>query len=393
MMNPNPQPNPMQQPPPNAMNSAMRNIQPVVQNVVQGMSAAKNAITNTVQGAVSYLSPGNKSLAGNTTNSRGFSLSADLPTTTEPPATSANSSFFSFNSIFAKIAFLVFVVILFLMLVKLVMGALIYSYQSKGSPVLIDGLITASTPYTLVRNPQSITFVSLPRSNNQYYGSEFTWSVWLNVNELKTLSSNPREFFHVFNVGTKQSLDNGIMSVNNAPGVYLKHHTANSSQTGYSLGMRVVMDTEPYNDFNIETTDISSAIAHTTTVATQTTTIHNKTIDITDLPFNNWFNVIVRLENTVMDIYINGTIAGRINFETVPKQNFYDVQVCQNGGYQGLLSDLKYHSRALNIFDINAVVLAGPNLSSPNIQGAVDSTFGGKLNSYDYLATEWYNRR
>jgi hypothetical protein len=33
-----------------------------------------------------------------------------------------------------------------------------------------------------------------------------------------------------------------------------------------------------------------------------------------------------------------------------PLQSFGDIQVCQNSGFNGSLSDLRYHDNALNIF-------------------------------------------
>ena len=384
---------------PSAFNAALQSIQPMVNRVSDGISAATNAISDSVeriQKGVSDILPKAPSLntaqplSTNLPNSNGSGsiMESVFGKTKSESNSTSYSDFFSLNSIFAKIAFFIFVIILFLILAKLTLSAMLYSFQSKSNPVLINGLISGVTPYTLIRNPNNQTFVSLPRSNNQYYGSEFTWSVWLNVDQLESKSY---KYYHVFNLGNKTPRDNGIMSVNNSPGVYLMQSKSNTAQTGYSLGMHIVMDTEPFSEFDAQK-DISNNVLPTLNVNSKSSWSHSKYIDITELPLKNWFNVVIRLENTVLDIYINGTIAGRINFETVPKQNFYDVQVCQNGGFQGLLSDLKYFSRALNIFEINSVVLAGPNLASPTIQGSVDVPSGGKLNSYDYISDLWYYR-
>ena len=65
-----------------------------------------------------------------------------------------------------------------------------------------------------------------------------------------------------------------------------------------------------------------------------------------------------------MDTYINGTIVNRHNFASVPKQNYGDVFVNQNGGFSGFLSNLRYHSYALSGVDIENMVKAGPNLTA-----------------------------
>lgn len=381
MMVPPQQPSTMMQP----INNAMESIQPAFERFSQ---ATSDTFEN-VQKGVSQILPKVPTLD----SIQPLTLSSNLP---EHAAESTSNTskffdFFSFNSVITKIAFLLFIVIMFLILVKLTMSIMVYTYQESNNPTLVQGVIPGTTAMTLSRDPNH-SHVTLPRSNNQYYGAEFTWSVWLNVNSL----SDQPTYSHVFNLGNKSALNNGIMSVNNAPGLYFMKNQSASSQTGYSLGMHIVMDTEPYNDYTIDNSQNSfSHVVQSTSVNTQSSVVHTKTLDISELPLNNWFHVVLRLENSVLDIYINGTITGRINFETVPKQNFYDVQICQNGGFNGYLSNLKYYAHALNIFDINALVLGGPNLSTPQVSAATGSPSvlsTNQLNSYDYLSQNWYNR-
>ena len=57
----------------------------------------------------------------------------------------------------------------------------------------------------------------------------------------------------------------------------------------------------------------------------------NEKFVIDDLPLNKWVNVIIRVENTTIDVYINGTIVKRHILSSVPKQNYGDVYVSMNG--------------------------------------------------------------
>ena len=34
-------------------------------------------------------------------------------------------------------------------------------------------------------------------------------------------------------------------------------------------------------------------------------------IELDNIPLNKWINLIVRVENKALDVYVNGTIAGR----------------------------------------------------------------------------------
>jgi len=352
--------------------NAVETIQPVFQNAMETVQEASSSAYQGIQKSLSKVLPNAPSLS----TISDFKLSSQLPSSSEVSKSIQTkfSEFFSFNSIISKIAFLLFIVIFFLLLIKLTMNLIVNNYQEDKNPYLIEGVVSGNTAINITRDPTKSQYVTLSRSNNQFYGAEFTWSVWLNVNDI---NSTPNKYAHIFNVGGNNVSDNGIMNLNNAPGLYLTPYQ--SDQGGYSLGLHVVMDSEPYQNYS------SNSVSHT---------LHNKTLDITELPFNNWFHVAIRMENNVLDVYINGTIAGRINFESVPKQNYYDIQVCQNKGFGGYLSNLKYYSRALNIFDINVLVMAGPNLSSAKITGNTNQPAsispGGSMTSYDYLSQWWY---
>ena len=90
------------------------------------------------------------------------------------------------------------------------------------------------------------------------------------------------------------------------------------------------------------------------------------------------------VENRVLDIYINGVMTKRMDLESIPRHNFSDVFVCQNGGFQGSLSDLRYFNKSLNVFEINGIVGSGPNLST---SADADKAY----NSSYYLSSNWYS--
>jgi hypothetical protein len=111
----------------------------------------------------------------------------------------------------------------------------------------------------------------------------------------------------------------------------------------------------------------------------------NKTIDIDNIPIRKWVHVAIRMQNLVLDVYVNGVVSSRLILNNVPKQNYNDVYICQSGGFAGKLSNLRYLSYAMNVFEINNVVLGGPNLK------VTDST--SKSSGYTYLSTSWYTSK
>lgn len=115
---------------------------------------------------------------------------------------------------------------------------------------------------------------------------------------------------------------------------------------------------------------------------------YQQSMDISGIPVGKWFHVALRMENKIMDVYVNGMISGRFIFENVPKQNYYGVYACQNNGFSGMLSNLRYFDYALNVSEINNIILSGPNLTSSKLANKNNST-----NYSFYLSNLWYNNK
>jgi hypothetical protein len=212
------------------------------------------------------------------------------------------------------------------------------------SPHLIDGMVDAQQQIIFPQDPSNNSNVTIYRSVNATDGLEFTWSTWIFIDNLQT---NAGIYKHVFSKGNSNLNQNGMIQPNNAPGVYIAPNTN---------ALVVVMNT--YNVINEE-------------------------IVIPDIPINKWFNVIIRCENTTLDVYINGTIARSVNLVGVPKQNYGDVYVAMNGGFDGYISNLWYYNYALGTSDIQHIVNKGPNTKMIGGGGMADKM-------YNYLSLRWF---
>jgi len=236
---------------------------------------------------------------------------------------SGTKEFLESNSIVAKIAFLLLVLIVFILLLRLGIQAISYFMAPSSSPKVIDGMIDATHMQIIPQNPAVSHSVPILRSVNQEDGIEFTWGVWTFI---KNLSPENR-YKHVFHKGNdKIDASLGLNFPNNAPGLYIAPNTNN---------FVIMMNT--FNKIKEE-------------------------IVVEDIPLNKWICVIIRVENNNLDVYINGVIVKRHVLASVPKQNYGDVYASMNGGYNGFTSDLRYWNYALNIRDIQKVVDNGPNL-------------------------------
>jgi hypothetical protein len=300
-----------------------------------------NSTTNTISSSIDNLS---KNVTENINKfSNAASVNAD-----------ASSSYLSSNTLIAKFAFLILVIIVFLFLLNLGIMLIQYFYSPSEDPYLIKGMVSGTDPVTIQQDSNNSDSILIRRSNNESTGLEFTWSVWLHINELE---DQKNVYQHIFNKGDTSFSSKGIANINNGPGLYLINN--NSSMNVGSAQLRVVMDSNNKSD--------------------------NNYIDIKEVPIKKWVHVAIRMQNTVMDVYINGIIAGRLTMTDVPKQNYNNINVNQNYGFNGKLSNLRYYSRALNVFEINNVVSTGPNLET---YLPVENT-----PYYGYLSQLWYSSK
>lgn len=245
------------------------------------------------------------------------------PQAPKSSALKGTKEFLESNSIVAKIAFLFLVLIVFIILLRLGIQAISYFMAPSSTPTLIDGMIDATHMQIIPQNPAVPHSIPILRSVNQEDGIEFTWSTWVFI---KNLSPENR-YKHVFHKGNNK-LDSsmGLNFPNNAPGLYIAPHTNN---------FVIMMNT--FNKIKEE-------------------------IVVEDIPLNKWLNVIIRVENHNLDVYINGVIVKRHVLASVPKQNYGDVYVSMNGGFNGFTSNLRYWNYALNISEIQKIINSGPNM-------------------------------
>jgi hypothetical protein len=263
----------------------------------------------------------------------------------------ASEEFLNANSIIAKFVFIILVLIVFMFLIHLGISLLGYFMKPSTSPYLINGMINGNNGVIINQDPTNATSVLINRSNNQTTGIEFTWSTWLIITQPNTSST----YINVFNKGDTTYDKNTGISIANGPGLYLAPANAASSNQNV---LRVMMDC----------------------VGTPSTT----TVDISGVPMNKWFHLALRMENKVLDAYVNGTVYSRAILSSVPKQNYYSVNVGQNGGFNGSISNLRYFDYALTAPAINSIVASGANTSTSSLALQNSSIYAANLSNIWY---------
>ena len=249
-------------------------------------------------------------------------------------------NFYQSNSWVARLAFLVLVVLLFIALLRIGATLLTWLLGPEQNPKLVTCVKDAKKLLIIPQNPNVDGAIPLLRSDNERGGLEFTWTVWLFIDDLEYKKGQRKHIFHKGN----DRLKNRTAYPNNGPGLYL-HPTRNT--------LIIVMNTFK--------------------------TILEE-VEINDIPLNKWINIAIRLRGKVMDVFVNGDIALRHVFNSVPKQNYGDVYVNMEGGYSGYLADLWYHDYSMSGVEIKEIVSSGPCLK-------MDKATNPRP---PYLALQWY---
>ena len=259
--------------------------------------------------------------------------------------TFGTKEFLESNSLVAKFAFLFLVMFAFIILLRLGISVISWFFKPNESPLLINGMVDAKQMLVFPQDPSGNSgAVTIYRSNNATDGIEFTWSTWIFINGLEYLDG---QYKHIFYKGNSDLVSNGLNYPNNAPGLYLAPH---------SNKLIVMMNTF---------------------------SVINEEVVIPDVPINKWVNIIIRCQNTTLDIYANGTIIRSLRLAGVPKQNYGDVFVGANGGFDGYVSNLQYFNYSLGTAAIQRIVARGPNTTLIGNTGMNDK-------NRDYLSLRWF---
>lgn len=313
--------------------------------------SSESKLSNNVSNIVNRTTDTASSLAtniSNNVNNASEYVKESLSSFEDSNLVGSSGEFLQTNSLIAKFAFLLLVLIGFMVLLNLGIRIMDYFMQPQKSPKLINGTMNAANEVVISQDPKNNQSIPILRSNNQNKGIEFSWSLWMYINDI----SKSQRYSNVFNKGNASYREDGIATVNNGPGLYIDNETND---------LVIVMNTVDVNNYE-------------------------EIIVVKDIPLRKWFHCVIRIENTALDVYINGAIVSRAVLQDVPKQNYQDLHICKNGGFNGNIADLQYFDRAISIFQINNIVSWGRNTSAAN-----ENASGDASGFPYYLSNIWYS--
>ena len=194
-----------------------------------------------------------------------------------------------------------------------------FSTQRIESPMILKTNKSARTSMVIPQTQDDPDSLILYRSDNENDGIEFTYTYWMLIEDYDYKNN---EWKHIMHKGNKEG------TPNMCPGFQL-HPTKNS--------MRVYFNT------------MKNMKEH---------------FDIDNLPLKKWISVALTVKQRVVELFINGMLKKRHTLSSVPRQNFGELWINLYGGFDGFMSKIQYHRRALEYAEISELIRDGPSSSA-----------------------------
>lgn len=213
-----------------------------------------------------------------------------------------------------KIISIVFTcVILALVIYFLVVVSKDYSKYTENNPYLVRGTKIAKTPLI-------VPGYKINRSIDGKFGLEFTYSMWLYVEDSNFSGARASEWKHIMHKGSS----NGVPL--QSPGIFL-----------YPSTNRLAIHMNTY--YSVK-----------------------ESCDVDNIPLNKWFHLTIMVIGNSIDVYINCNLKKRCKFKGVPKLNYGDLYVNTIlNGFDGFISNLRYWDRSIAGFQIENICKEGPS--------------------------------
>jgi len=261
--------------------------------------------------------------------------------------------------------------------VYLIAEQLYRAYLSYGGARVVVYPYTGSSSKTITfkQDPSNTANITLPTSDNQLTGIEFSYSTFLYIADDTDDGSGTLSWKSIFYKGYEAGPFPLL-----GPGVFVS-----SGQSGGTT-LRIIMNT--YDSwFNA--------------------------LDVNQIPMNKWFHLAIVLRNSSLEAYINGNLANKLSLKgTLPYQNYQPLVLFPNtktnqadfdntsgttplrglpagenffvnGKFSGYISSMTYFSYAMTYSEIQQQLNIGP--SSKFDQQSMDKP--------PYLIDTWWTQR
>ena len=195
-------------------------------------------------------------------------------------------------------------------------------FSGNSKVILVDKPHMGNKTIHISQNPygeNKSKFIS--KSNNEKFGIEFTYSMWIYLDGYDLSSSSPKILFYK---GSNIYQQNKELPIIYCPLIFLDGKT---------------------NVLHVQMNSYSNPI---------------QGVSIPDIPINKWLNIVVAVNQINMDIYINGNLSKSLKLDSIPRQNNGDVYINPGNGFDGYISKVNYYNKYISFNEINEIVNDGP---------------------------------
>ena len=253
------------------------------------------------------------------------------------------------NTTISKVVFILFLIIIFGLFLRLGIYILGLFYTPSKSPIVVNGMRPTNKQKVYQVNPNVSDPKPILRSINEDQGMEFSWSTWIWMDN--TEYGDQTTFKRIFSKGNSVNESDNVKQMS-APGIFA-HPNTNAIDV-----VLATFNNDSYNQLY-------------------------ETITVNNIPMQKWVNIVIRVQNKTVDVYINGALVERKNMDVVPKQNYGNIYVGDGiNGMNGYISSLRYFNHAIGHGQIQDLMYKGPNLK---MEGDMWNN-----TSPPYLSLKWY---
>lgn len=266
------------------------------------------------------------------------------------------ADFFESQSLLGRMAFLVFLVVVFILLVRLTMTALGMAFRPPEEVCLVKGMMDGKHSKVVQQGPAVNPGQTLYRSENQEGGLEFTYTLFFFIDDTAYQSGKYRQLLVKGDTSFGMPAPGGEgtvpgMSMVNGPGIYLHPHR---------------------NDLVV-------------CMATERALVHRLTVP--NIPLSKWVHCAVTVRDQRLSVWINGELADSTTLNGPAKQNWGNLTLCGEGGFDGTLADVYYFARALTDAEVRRLAHSGiRNRTS----GSALTAEGMRKSTIEYLSQSWF---
>ena len=251
--------------------------------------------------------------------------------------------------------------ICFVIWIVVYISATLYKKVSSNlndNPVILSGLVDGHHAHEVKQDPNNDKSKILLRSINEK-GIEYSYSTWIYING-ETWSENNTKWRHVLHKGPRiQRIEN-----NSEPDDFVPIQCPGLWINPRKNAMRLYVNTYDTN---------------------------KEFVDIDNLPIRKWIHLVYTQSNFTSNIYINGHLKSSQTLSTLPRQNYYNLWITQDGGFDGYLSTTQYFNRVIEPATIYDLSTKGPNLKKHREKQRYESEYDSDLvNNSSYLSNRWW---